>query len=394
VIERLAHGFVAVMVLVCASSAHAQPQSSQTIREVLSFLVRNQSVETLDFAKDQEAADATSQTIATSLLLQLGSLPLTSSSGGFTYRLNRELGTVARSSLSFGPFFTERVLTAGSGRASFGVTYQFARYGTLDGQTLGDGSFVISANQFRDEAAPFDVEALTLHIRTSMITGFLNVGVTDRLDLSVAVPVVRVDLEGERVNTYRGQRLVQAAAFATQTGIADVAVRAKYFVAGEGGNGVAIGADVRLPTGNEENLLGAGRMATRLFVIASAESGRASAHVNAGYTAGGVSNELAYGGAVAVAAAPRVTVAGELLLRRLSDLQTITPVSLPHPRFRGVDTIRLMPEGPARTTAVGVVGLKWNVAETWLLNASALIPLTQAGLNAKIVPMITLDYGW
>jgi hypothetical protein len=386
--------FAVFAIVVSAPPAEAQQQSSKTIREVLAFLLTNQSVATEDFTRDREAAEATSQTIANSLLLQLGSLPLTSSSGGFTYRLNRELGTVARSSLSFGPFFTERALTAGSGRASFGISYQLARYSTLDGQTLGDGSFIISANQFRDEPAPFDVEALTLKVRTSWVTGFLSYGVTDRLDVSVAVPVVRLDLEGERVNTYRGDRLEQAAAVATQSGLADIAVRTKFFVAGEGGNGLAVGADVRLPTGNEDNLLGAGRMATRFFAVASAESGRGSVHVNAGYTAGGVSNELGYGGAVAFAAAPRVTVAGELLLRRLSGLQTITPVSLPHPSFRGVETTRLMPQGPARTTAIGVVGMKWNIAETWLLNASALVPLTEAGLNAKIVPMITLDYGW
>lgn len=116
--------------------------------------------------------------------------------------------------------------------------------------------------------------------------------------------------------------------------------------------------------------------------------------VNAGYTVGGVSHELGYGGALAVAAAPHVTIAGELLLRRIGDLQTITPIAFPHPAIGGVNTIRLMPQGPARTTAVGVIGMKWNLAETWLLNASALLPLTNAGLNAKVVPMVTVDYGW
>ena len=389
---------MALAIGVFAAPARAQQTSTRTVREVLLFLVTNQSVATDDFAKDRVAAEATSQTIAGALSLQLGRLPLTSGSGGFTYRLDRQLGTVTRSTLSFGPFFTERALTAGQGRASFGISYQVSRFNALDGQALDDGTFLISANQFRDERTPFDVETLTLRLRTMMIIPAVSVGVTDRFDLSVAVPLVRLELEGERVNTYRGRRLVQARAVASQNGLADIAVRTKFLVAGKEANGFGIGADVRLPTGGEENLLGAGRPSARLFAIASAESGPASLHANVGYTAGGVSNEIACSTAVAVAPAPRVTLAGELLIRRMSDLQTITPVSLPHPRFTnhpvGVTTIRLMPQGPARTTASGVIGMKWNVAETWLLNASVLFPLTDAGLNARIVPTVTIDYVW
>lgn len=389
---------VAMAIGLFAAPAMAQQQPERTVREVLVFLVTNQSVATDDFIKDRAAAEATSQTIARALSLQLGRLPLTSGSGGFTYQFNRELGTLTRTSPSFGPFFTERALTAGRGRASFGLSYQVARFNTLDGQPLDDGTFLISANQFRDERTPFDVETLTLRLRTTMVIPSLSVGVNDRFDLSVAVPLVRLEVEGERVNTYRGRRLVQARAVATKTGLADIAVRTKFLVAGEEANGFGVGAEFRLPTGGEENLLGAGRPAARGFAIASAESGVASLHANIGYTVGGVSNELACSTAVAVATAPRVTLGGELLIRRISDLQTMTPVSLPHPRFLthpvGVNTIRLMPQGPARTTAAAVFGMKWNVGEMWLLNASVLFPLTDAGLNARMVPTVTIDYVW
>ena len=40
-------------------------------------------------------------------------------SGAFVYRLNPELGTVERSTASFGPFFVERASTAGRGDVSF-----------------------------------------------------------------------------------------------------------------------------------------------------------------------------------------------------------------------------------------------------------------------------------
>src|SRR5262245_43687552 len=88
-------------------------EAQQSISDVLSFLVTNRSIATDDFVRDDAAADATRDAIAGFLQLELATLPISSSAGGFTYRLNPDLGTVMRSSDSFGPFFTERSLTAG-----------------------------------------------------------------------------------------------------------------------------------------------------------------------------------------------------------------------------------------------------------------------------------------
>src|SRR5207237_3647781 len=124
------------------------------------------------------------------------------SSGAFTYRLNPELGTVERSTQSFGPFFVERAQTAGAGQASFGVTFQHLHFDSLDGRNLRDGSLVTTANQFTDEAVPFDVDQLTLKIDASIATLYGSVGVTHRLELGFAAPMVALALDGSRVNTY------------------------------------------------------------------------------------------------------------------------------------------------------------------------------------------------
>jgi hypothetical protein len=76
---------------------------------------------------------------------------------------------------------------------------------------------------------------------------------------------------------------------------------------------VAAAVDLRLPTGREADLLGAGSASTRFSGIGSLERGRLSASGNAGVTVGGLATELNYDGAVAIAATPRVTIAGELL---------------------------------------------------------------------------------
>ena len=240
---------------------------------MISFLVTNQSVQTGDFEKDRAAADATRDTIARALQVSLATMPIATSSSGFVYRLDPELGTVSRVSDSFGTFFVERAMTSGRGRASFGASASTAGYDQLDGFNLRDGTLLTTANRFRDEPAPFDTEALTLKIRTSTLTFFGAYGVTDRFEISGAVPLVQMNIDGTRVNVYRGQSFVQASGTASASGMADVAVRARYRLFAARNGGIAAAAEVRLPTGNEQLLLGAGSAALRLMGIASAENG-------------------------------------------------------------------------------------------------------------------------
>src|SRR3954463_13835084 len=136
--------------------AIAAPAPAQTVNDVLGFLLTNQSVSTGSVERDREAAQATSTTISHALAANLATLPVTSSSGAFVYRLNPELGTVERATHNFGPFFTERALSGGVHQATFGLTLQQLHFTSLDGRELRDGSLVTTANQFTDEAAPFD----------------------------------------------------------------------------------------------------------------------------------------------------------------------------------------------------------------------------------------------
>jgi len=383
---------VAFASVLCALPSNTYAQ--QSVRDALSFLLTNQSILTDDFTKDAEAAAATRETITRSLLIELATLPIAASTGGFTYRLNPTLGIVDRVTDSFGPFFVERALTSGRRQVSFGATFQYARFIELDGNDLRGGTFVTTANQFRDEARPFDVEAVSLKLDTRTVTLFANAGVTDRLDVGIAVPIVALRLSGERVNTYRGRVLLQSRASASRTALGDLAVRARYHLVESHGIGVAYGTEVRLPTGREEDLLGAGDAAVRVFGVASAEGTRVAGHVNGGYTWGGVSREVSYGGAVTLAATAQFTLVGELLGRTIERLGRITPVVAPHPRVTGVNTIRLLPSDQGTTTGVAVAGFKWNVGGRWLINGNAVIPLTDRGLRARIIPTIALDYSW
>jgi hypothetical protein len=378
--------------LAIAITAVASTAGAQTVSDVLTFLVTNQSVSTGSVERDREAAQATSVTISRALAANLATLPLTSSSGSFSYQLNPELGTVERTTHSFGAFFTERATTAGRGQASYGLTLQHLHFTSLDGRNLRDGSLVTTANQFSDEATPFDVDRLTLNVDASVATVYGNIGVTDRFDIGVAAPFVALSVDGSRVDTYRGREFTQASASAHTIGLADLVVRAKYALIADPAAGLAALVDLRLPTGREEDLLGAGSTSAKFSAIGSVEQGRVSAHASSGVSIGGLARELSYNGAIALAASGRVSVIGELLGRWIDSPGHIVSISAPHPTLSGVDTIRLMPDTSTLHMLTVVPGVKWNLTDTWVLGANVTIPLTSGGLTAPFTPFVGLDY--
>lgn len=383
---------IVIIIVVLAGAGEARAQD--TVGDILSFLLTNRSVVTDDFARDAAATAATRDAITRALLLEVATLPISSSSGGFTYRFNPALGVTERASDSFGPIFVERALTAGRGRASFGASYRFNRFVELDGADLRDGTLVTTANRFSDESTPFDVETLSLRLETNTATFVGSVGVTDWLDVSAALPLVWVKLDGERVNTFRGRSTTQATASSRVTGLADLALRAKVRLAGRGGSGLALGTEVRVPTGQEEDLLGAGKASVKGQVIVSAEGGPVGFHLNGGYRAGGIADEIDGGAALTLAPAARLTFVAEVFGRRVNGLGRLTSIEQAHPTIVGVRTIRLASDGTDVTSGVGVFGMKWNLGSTWLLNASVALPLTDNGLKSRPVPSVSLDYAF
>jgi hypothetical protein len=385
---RLVAGMWIVFTTVGASMASAQ----ETLRDALGVLMTSQAVQTSDFERDRAAADAARDTIARALLVNLTSAPITTSSGGFVYRLRPELGTVERASESFGTLFVERALTAGAGAFSFGAAATTVSYDRLNGYSLEDGTLVTVANRFRDETQPFDTDSITMHLRASTITWFANYGVTDHFDIGVAVPMARVSFDGERVNVYRGRSVVQAQASGTASGLADIAIRGKYaFVTGSYG-AVAATGEVRLPTGDEDNLLGAGSWSWRVLAVGSLERGPFSAHANGGIVRGGVSDETTMSGAVSVALHPRLTFTTELAERRVSELRGFVLSGAPHPTSQGVDTFRLLSDPASTTLVTAVTGLKWNVTNTLVLGGHLLWSVRDRGLRAPLTPTITFEY--
>jgi hypothetical protein len=107
-----------------------------------------------------------------------------------------------------------------------------------------------------------------------------------------------------------------------------------------------------------------------------------------------VADQLDYGVNLAVAAAPRLTLSAEAFGRRVDGVGQLSPVSLPHPTIVGVRTTRLNQDDQQLVTTATVVGVKWNVAGAWLLNANVLVPVGSRGLQADYSPSVALEYAF
>ena len=392
-------GIAAVCLLagaVAAAHAQDQPESAPErtpVREVLSFLLTNQAVATGDFVKDTEATAIAADAVARLLQAELTTLPLGSSSAGFTYRLNPQLGTVERASQSFGPLFAERSVTAGRGQWSVGMTLQLANYSELNDIDL-DSGFVTIANQFRDEPQAFDVETLSLDIQSRTVTFLGTAGLTDWLDVSAAIPVVSLALEGYRINNYRGQQLLQASGAAEATGLGDMAIRAKVRLYGASGTGLALVGETRLPTGREEDLLGSGEASFAAMLVGSYEPGRLALHGNLGLTRGGLLDEVGMRAAASFSPSVRVTLLTEIVGRHLTGIGRLTGQREPHPTVEGVDTFRLITSGSSVNSSVVTGGVRWNVAGAWLVNGGVTFPMVNHGLRPKPTVLVGLEYAF
>lgn len=393
------------------------------------------------------------------LTTQLASLPLGSSAGGFTYAFDPNLGTLVRASRSFGPAFAERALTIGKGRFSAGFNYQHARYDSFEGQDLRDGSikfylrhrecctvggpavppfFGVIETPNGTRLSPFfegDVieAALSLRVATDTFAFFGNYGLTDRWDAAVAVPFVRVDMEAtvlatiqrlatggnpfihsfESGNPNAVTRSLQRAGSAT--GLGDIVLRTKYRLLSGSRGALALALDARLPTGNEDDLLG-GSSQAKVFVVTSTGSDRLAHHVNIGYTfAGGdlgsgapglsrsrgLPDEFNYAGGIEFAATPQLTIIGDVIGRTLIDAGRL---SIEAKRFEFMTQTATEPsvatfdEFAARpgnlNVLLGTVGAKFNPFGDLLVSGSILFPLSDTGLRSRLTTVIGFDYAF
>lgn len=392
----LRHVFSALvaLALIGATPPGAAAQQPEALSDVLTFLITNRAVTAGDFGRDEAAAISTRDTIANFVALELSSLPIASSAVGFSYALDPTLGALVRRTEDFGPFFTERSMTLGIRQVSYSVSYRRAAFDNIAGRKLRDGTLVSTSSSLAGEATPFDVERVALRLGLDSVIVAGTIGWSDRLDLGAAIPYARVTLGGERWNTYRGSTIQQAGVIGSAAGFGDVVLRAKYGVRSRAADSLSVGGDLRLPTGDKDNLLGGGKFALTPRLVASHDTTRFGVHGELGYMLGGVAGGVRYSAALTVPATPRVTLVGELVGSGLKGLVHLDTTTRAHPRLPNVSTQHLIGQESTVQRAQLVTGVKWSLGGSWLVSGNIVTPLTSGGMNPTWAPTLMVDYAF
>jgi hypothetical protein len=364
----------------------------------------------------------------TALTGQIVSLPLPPPASGFTYEFDPALGVFQRSTTSFGPILSERAETIGARRISMGFAYQRLSFDSIEGVDLGAVPAVFTHDDAELRGGREDVVTTTntIEAEVSRSAVFVSYGVTNRLDVSIAFPVVttdmvvRSDAVVRRIGTTNPEthffRLVDDevgterlfTAFGHASGPGDITIRLKQTVSKRTRQGTALGVDLRLPTGDERDLLGTGAPGVYPFMAWSGNYGAISPHINAGYQWNGesilggdpglgVAEDLpdvaAYSVGAVVEVHPRVTAAVDVLGRYVIDSPRLRRED-----FHALDGVTVLPNITFTSGSFNELsasaGLKLNIVGRLLIDLNLLVRLNSVGLRDKISPLIGLEYAF
>jgi hypothetical protein len=381
------------------------------------------------------AAVASNGTIISFLTNSIGSnvanVPVGATSGGSTFSF--EGGVPVRTSTSAGPIFGERAQTLGRGRVLAGLSRTGVNFKTIRGVDLSRVRFTFThANSdFAgcDSIAGGDCTLLgvpalenetidlnlALSVRLTVTAFLLTYGLSDRIDVAVALPVVSTSIEGTtnaQINpfgpppavhffggtpdnpTLTASRFVRGSA----TGLGDVDARVKVNLRRAEPLALAVLADVRFPTGSETDLLGSGAFAARGLAILSARFGAFSPHANVGYLyRGGAFETDAVLGTLGFdhLLAPWATLAVDLISQLQvgeSPLKVPDPVVIQAPYVRTI-TPTTIPD--RRDDLVdGSFGLKLTTATGLTIVGNGEWPLNRGGLRPDVIWTLGLEYNF
>lgn len=365
----------------------------------------------------------------TALATQLASVPLPSPASGFTFTYDAALGVFNRTTESYGPILSDRAETLGKGRASLGISFQRFSFDAIEGLSLDAIPVVFThdnpvAGTGRDDVV---TTSNSIAVELSQLTNAFNYGLTDRLDVAVAIPVVTVDLNVTSLATVRrigttnpavhffftptgdtfgGQEAFRRAGRAT--GVGDVLLRLKLEALKRRSLGVALGVEGRAPTGDEKDLLGSGAFGVKPFVVMSASRKRASPHLKLAYQWNGRSllagdllagrkgdladQALAEAG-VDLGLGKKLTLALDLLARRVIDGERLATDS-----FRALDGRSVFPNvrffRGSYDIVDGAIGLKANPGGNLLVDLNLLFKLNDSGLRDRVTPLFGIEYSF
>ncbi|HEY4764377.1 MAG TPA: hypothetical protein VN902_05305 [Candidatus Acidoferrales bacterium] len=441
---------------------------------------------------------------------QTNLLPLASPSSGFTLTYDPSLKTFVTSTDSLGPILGERAETVGRHRLFIGFSYQYFNFNKIDGVNLHnfpavlthtDDSFdnspqppappapvtcsITTANNLSGCAFVRDrIDTVnSINLKVNQYTSYVTFGLTNRIDVSVVIPVENVSMDltsqdtivpgtngfivpapGSPDATAHNQNLTNtngppyffhlfkncpntspASGLAgldasclnhtfpdfnftgsgsvsqnSATGISDVIARVKWN-AWEGERaGIAVGMDVRFPTGDAVNYLGSGSYGLKPFAVFSYRA-RISPHVLVGYewntdsiTGGdlttGVKGSIPSDFVYTVGADARITrwLTGDfdIVGQRVFGTDTVSITSQqflancgtctanPNPNTETLPSLATHPNSTYNITnaSMGIKARPFPKLSRLVFTANVLVRLDDGGLRSNVSPLFGVGY--
>jgi hypothetical protein len=414
---------------------------------------------------------------------QIATSPSAATSVGYVFTF--EKGALSAKPADLGPLLSDIPQTIGKNKFYIGASYQWMEFSKSGGQSMSSfmypGGFIDARNKWG-----YNYNQATASLKMNNINTYISYGITNRLEISAVVPWSQAELNfqtscaptsygvtsgwtytssggqtenlcgatGEPWAVYdlngtpvgiNGYQEYDVSFMMPNTqdqkasGMDDVTLRAKYEILKKSHQGLALGVEYRLPTGDPLNLKGSGATGVRPF-LAWSYNGRISPHANIGYQYNGKSvndvfdtaslesvekctttgtlancsqittinysdilaatklpNIITFSGGADFALSKRINLDADFLERSMSNdgsrvwAQEVGSSSEHVSYAENYVTKSNFFNGSKDKTTI-VLGAKGKLASHLLLGASVMIDASNNGLSYKPSPIATLSY--
>jgi Putative MetA-pathway of phenol degradation len=224
---------------------------------------------------------------------QLSTLPAPTPASGLIFSFGPGGLTAER---ELGPIFSNAPWTVGRHRLYLAFAYQHFDFDKIDNVSFNNIPLALSACHDINSAAcgPAVLTNSRYSVSLNEYISYVSFGLSDRVDVSVTIPIVNArtsitttcsvcfeQLDYSDNGTPASMGFIPNAAKGNSSGIGDVIISFKVGIVKQEKLGFAVGIDVRTPTGNANNFLGAGTLGAHPYMTIGYR-GRFSPHLNLG----------------------------------------------------------------------------------------------------------------